>query len=107
MARNSYYQSPHWLSLKRACHQRDGWRCVVPGCQTPTYRLTCDHIDTRPNSDRPTSADVLSNLRTLCGNHDAQIKERSSGKRRRDGRPIVKGCDASGAPLDPNHPWAR
>jgi transposase InsO family protein len=45
MAHNSYYRTPHWSALKRACHERDGWRCVAPGCQTPTYRLTCDHSD--------------------------------------------------------------
>lgn len=79
----------------------------MPGCQTPSYRLTCDHIETRPSVDHPTRFDVLSNLRTLCGNHDAQIKERSSGKRRRDGKLIVRGAKADGTPLDPNHPWAK
>jgi hypothetical protein len=107
MARNAYYRSPHWRALKQTTHKRDGFRCVVPGCQTPTYRLTCDHIRRRPNVDYPTSFDVLSNTRTLCGNHDAQIKEMASGERRQGGRLIVKGCDASGRPLDPNHPWNR
>ena len=107
MARNSYYRTPHWTALKRSCHERDDWRCPVPGCQTPTYRLTCDHIRTRPNVDYPTAADVLANVRTLCGYHDAQIKERWNGKRRQDGKLIVKGCDATGRPLDPSHPWHR
>lgn len=107
MARNNYYCTPHWAALKRACHERDGWHCTVVGCQTPTYRLTCDHIRTRPNVDYPTAADVLANVRTLCGNHDRQVKELSSGKRRQDGKLIVKGSDVTGHPLDPNHPWHR
>lgn len=107
MARNSYYRTPHWAALKRACHERDGWHCTVVGCQTPTYRLTCDHIRTRPNVDYPTAADVLANVRTLCGNHDRQVKELSSGKRRQDGKLIVKGARADGTPLDPKHPWHR
>lgn len=107
MAKNKYYYTPHWAALKRACHERDGWRCTVPGCQTATYRLTCDHIRTRPNVDYPTAADVLANLRTLCGNHDRQVKELASGLRRQGGKLIVKGCDATGRPLDPNHPWHR
>jgi hypothetical protein len=107
MARNSYYRTPHWRTLKRACHERDGWRCTVTGCQTPTYRLTCDHIRRRPNVGYPTTLDVLSNVRTLCGNHDAQVKERTDGTRRRDGKLVVAGCDVTGRPLDPNHPWNR
>ena len=80
---------------------------MVPGCQTPTYRLTCDHIQRRPTVDYPTAADVLSNTRTLCGNHDAQVKERTTGQRRQDGKLIVRGANADGTPLDPNHPWSR
>jgi hypothetical protein len=107
MARNAYYTTPHWKALKEACHRRDGYRCTVPGCQTPTYRLTCDHIERRPNVDHPTPFDGLSNTRTLCGNHDAQVKELPSGLRRRDGKAIVKGVDTNGRPLDPSHPWSR
>lgn len=78
-----------------------------PGCQTPTHRLTCDHVIRRPNVDFPTSYDVLTNTRTLCGNHDARVKETASGKRRGEGRLIVSGCDVTGRPLDPHHPWNR
>lgn len=106
MARNAYYRTPHWRALREACFKRDGRRCVVPGCQTPTYRLTCDHIETRPrDADGPTWFDVLSNVRTLCDEHDRQAKELASGKRRRDGKMVVRGCDVAGQPLDPNHIW--
>jgi len=107
MARNTYYRTQHWRALKQACHDRDSWRCTVPGCETPTHRLTCDHIRRRPNVSYQTAFDVLSNVRTLCGNHDAQVKEGPNGTRRRDGKLVIMGCDVNGKPLDPNHPWNR
>lgn len=106
MARNRYYQSRHWIDLRNAALARDGYRCTVPGCDR-TDRLTADHIRTRPNADHPTALDVLPNLRTLCGYHDAQVKELATGKRRQGGKLIVKGTKADGTPLDPNHPWSR
>lgn len=106
MARNAYYQSAHWRALKRATHERDGWRCTVPGCGS-TAGLVCDHIRTRPNVDHATALDVITNTRTLCGVHDRQIKEQRGGARRRDGKPVVQGCKPDGSPLDPGHPWFR
>lgn len=99
MARNSYYHSKHWAALKRATHERDDWRCVVPGCGSSEH-LVCDHIETRPNVDHATSADVLTNTRTLCGFHDRQIKETKSGERRRNGKLQSHGSDADGWPIN-------
>lgn len=96
MARNAYYNSAHWKALKHATHVRDSWRCIVPGCGS-TEALVCDHIETRPNVDHPTSSDVLENCRTLCGRHDRQVKERA-GKRMSGGKPKIIGCDANGWP---------
>lgn len=98
-----FYQSPEWRALRAACLKRDGYRCTVEGCATPTYRLTADHIKPR----REGGQDWLPNLRTLCGHHDAQVKEQRNGTRRNGGKPRVVGCDASGAPLDPQHLWNR
>lgn len=106
MARNRYYNSAHWRALKRACHERDGWQCTVPGCGS-SVALVCDHIETRPNLDHATPADTLANVRTLCGVHDRQLKELPTGKRRQAGRPVVSGCTVDGTPLDPRHPWAK
>jgi hypothetical protein len=99
MARNTYYRTPHWRALKRACHDRDGWKCVAPGCGGRDA-LVCDHIKTRPNADVPTPADVLANVRTLCGYHDRQVKEQANGARRQAGefRQRIK-FDANGWPI--------
>jgi 5-methylcytosine-specific restriction protein A len=108
MARSGYYRSPHWKALRRAALERDGHRCIVPGCQTPTHELTVDHKKRRPPyAEGSTPMDVLHNLRTLCGNHDRQVKELPSGERRNGGALRVDGCGADGRPIDPAHPWNR
>ena len=94
-----YYQSAHWKALREACLERDGHRCTVPGCGKRGQ--VADHIETRRNAPVPTAADVLSNLRTLCLSHDAQIKERR-GIRKQAGTFKVRGCDENGWPLDPS-----
>lgn len=107
MASSPYYRTPHWKALRREALERDGYHCVVAGCRhsAATSVLFVDHIKTRPNLPHPTPRDVLGNLRTLCQSHDSQVKEQRGGERRREGRLMVKGCDPSGRPLDPNHPW--
>jgi hypothetical protein len=106
MARNRYYVSQHYLALKRATHQRDGWKCTVPGCGS-SKGLVCEHIKTRPNVSHPTEYDVLSNTTSLCSYHDRQTKEKADGSRRNGGKHTVKGCNANGTPIDPMHPWSR
>lgn len=99
-----YYRSAHWRQLRWACFERDGGLCVVPGCRRRAR--VADHIVTRPDVPCPTELDVLSNLRSLCASHDAQVKE-LGGKRKQGGEFAVRGCDESGWPLDPSHPWNR
>jgi len=101
MPGNPYYQSNHWKNLRTACLARDGGRCVVPGCGAPAN--TADHIQTRSPSRYPTPEDRLDNLRSLCGTHDAQVKETRAGlqTRRNGGRFTIRGTGADGWPLDP------
>jgi 5-methylcytosine-specific restriction endonuclease McrA len=101
---NPFYLSEFWRDLKRQALQRDGYQCVVDGCDSRSH-LTVDHINTRPNVPYPCAADTLGNLRTLCRLHDNSVKELPSGKRRNKGVLRVKGCDPAGRPLDPAHPW--
>jgi hypothetical protein len=99
-----YYLTDHWKALRAQCFERDGGICTVPGCN---HRgIVADHIETRPNVPYATPADRLDNLRLLCRSHDAQVKERR-GKRKQSGRFVVRGCDANGQSLDPNHSWKR
>ncbi|MDR6953799.1 hypothetical protein J2X65_003162 [Ancylobacter sp. 3268] len=50
---------------------------------------------------------MLSNTRTLCGNHDRKVKETAGGARRGGGALFVQGTDERGRPRDPAHPWNR
>jgi 5-methylcytosine-specific restriction enzyme A len=94
-----FYRTAMWQVLRNAALARDRHRCVVPGCGAKATHV--DHVLSR----RRGGADALHNLRSLCATHDAQVKERPDGKRGRDGKLTVSGCDASGWPIDPNHPW--
>ncbi|WP_374656443.1 HNH endonuclease [Dongia sp.] len=101
MPRDPFYSSATWKRLRLAALKRDGGKCIVKGCGARATHV--DHIVSRRNG----GADALPNLRSLCASHDAQIKERSDGTRKRDGKPVVVGCDANGWPLDPDHAWNK
>jgi hypothetical protein len=96
-----YYQTSVWRRLRKTALQRDGYQCTTPGCHG-TDRLTVDHIVSR----RAGGADELTNLRTLCGRCDGQVKELASGVRRGGGAdPRATGCHPDGTPRDPRHWW--
>jgi HNH endonuclease len=94
-----YYRTSHWLRLRAAALGRDGHRCTAPGCTARANVV--DHIISRRNG----GLDTLTNLRSLCAHHDSQIKENTDGKRKNNGKPYLRGCDATGKPLDPEHWW--
>jgi hypothetical protein len=55
---------PAWERRARRVYERDGWRCVVPGCHS--YRnLHAHHIRFRSLG----GGDELGNLATLCAAH--------------------------------------
>lgn len=98
MSGNPFYWSALWRRLRRAALKRDGAHCPISGCIAPATIV--DHIVARPRGlTVPCSADRLDNLRSLCATHDTQIKEDAAGRRRRGGRPVLRGCDVDGWPL--------
>lgn len=110
-SRDPFYQSREWKAARWEALQRDDYRCVVCGADVSGSRQArVDHIVSI--KDDPTRALDLSNLRTLCPEHDAQAhreKGRASHWQRAPGERVasftIRGCDATGRPLDPNHPW--
>jgi 5-methylcytosine-specific restriction endonuclease McrA len=86
--------------------QRDGYRCIICGADVSgPGAARVDHI--RRVSDGGAFFD-LANVRTLCISHDAQShREKGSGAPSREERFAITGCDVSGMPLDPAHPWRR
>ena len=99
MPSDPFYRTAQWRKLRVAVLQRDGYRCVVPACEHRA--VVVDHIISPKNG----GAHVMWNLRSLCRDHDNQMKE-LKGKRRRE-IPFVKGSKADGTPNDPNHHWVR
>lgn len=75
-----FYLSAEWSALRKAVFERDGNRCVVPGCGARA--VVADHIVTR----RDGGSDSLDNLRSLCRKHDNQVKEGPGGVRKSGGR---------------------
>jgi hypothetical protein len=43
---------------------------------------------------------------SLCAVHDTQIDKDGRGKRKNDGKPYLKGCEAGGKLLDSGHWWS-
>jgi len=87
-----FYLSGKWRALRKACFERDGFRCTAPGCANKATR--CDHIVSR----RKGGADALANLRSLCTACDNRIKEDAVGQRRNGGSFGAVGAD--GWPLE-------
>jgi 5-methylcytosine-specific restriction protein A len=101
-----FYQRPPWRQLRAAALRRDGYRCVVCGCDVSGPGMArVDHIQARET--HPHLALVLSNTRVLCPEHDNQAHREKGHRKARDARFVVRDCDASGMPLDPNHSWNR
>ena len=100
-----FYTSPEWRALRLQALRRDGWRCVICRCSVAGKgQARIDHI--KSYRTHPELALMLSNLRTLCPAHDNQShREKGSRARQRRERFVIGGCDASGVPADPMHPW--
>jgi hypothetical protein len=94
MIGNRFYQTGFWRQLRRRALERDGGRCVTPGCPSPGSHV--DHIVPR----RRGGPDALANLRSLCPACHNRVTR--SGNRI---DPRAVGCDANGIPLDPGHHW--
>lgn len=90
-----YYRSTEWRALRAAVLRRDPI-CKTPSCGRPSQHA--DHIKPRSRG----GTDTMGNLRGLCWSCHSRVTRQGNNK------PLgLKGCDADGAPLDPNHPWNR
>lgn len=97
--KDGFYDSKLWRDLRRAVIRRAQGICEAAGCRAPGRIV--DHIVAR----RAGGPDALGNLRLLCPMHDNQQKENERGDRRGSGFKPNAACDASGLPVDRNHPF--
>lgn len=97
MPNDPFYKTRAWREARARRLAFDDGMCTVPGCGCTA--VVVDHL-------KPRSLDIR-DLRSLCRAHDNQVKEGKDGRRRSGGRLTIKGCDAKGIPLDPDHPWRK
>ena len=106
MAGEAFYKTSFWQKLRAEVLGRDNYKCAVKGCFEKA--TVVDHIISRPRGlIWKCKEDAKENLRSLCTDHDNQVKEGKNGERRGNGEFFVRGCDRNGFPVDPNHPWAK
>lgn len=98
------YLSKEWRAFRLTILRRDGYRCVKCGANVSGKgQARVDHIERLSDGGAFLAP---ANVRTLCINCDAQShREKGSGRLEREERFIIRGADASGRPLDPNHVW--
>jgi 5-methylcytosine-specific restriction endonuclease McrA len=99
MPRDRFYNSKAWKNLRKAKLAAD------PLCEyCPPGRLTVatdvDHVKAISAGGDPLS---WKNLRSAC--HTCHSRKTLYIERFGKDRVPVKGCDASGRPLDPKHWW--
>lgn len=102
-----FYLSPEWRRLRAIVLHRDSYRCVICKADVSAKGAArVDHILTR--RARPDLELDAGNLRVLCSSCDNQShREKPGGGYQRQERIVIRGHDANGQPLDPNHPWNR
>lgn len=88
----SFYRSAEWRRLRLAVLTRDPV-CSTRGCDRKSTH--CDHIVPRSAG----GADNMANCRGVC----TSCHNRRSASGNAPLRAV--GCDATGRPLDPAHPW--
>ncbi|MGE4043570.1 MAG: HNH endonuclease signature motif containing protein [Acetobacteraceae bacterium] len=103
MPGDRFYQRPAWRRFRAAILQARPI-CEVPGCDVVSTNV--DHIV--PRSRGGADYDPV-NVQALCAScHSAKtaIRDGGFGRSHRPGAPIrLPGCDVTGMPRDPAHPW--
>lgn len=99
-----FYLSEAWKNLRKAFLQNNPI-CAVPGCGKAARHV--DHIVSRR---RGGAALDPRNLKQYCWSHHSQKTNAVDGGfgnpiRMGEHRFTVRGCDASGNPIDPHHRW--
>jgi 5-methylcytosine-specific restriction protein A len=73
---------------------------LCPECRDQGLLVPASEVDHQDNDPSNNSRD---NLVGLCKTHHSQ----KTAAEMHGHKPKAKGCDVSGMPLDPNHPWNR
>ena len=100
------YDTPRWRQMRAAYFKVHP---LCPDCSLLGRTVVATHLDhVLSVAERPDLAWDWSNLRGLCHAHHSEKTAQVDGAfGRKKGRRCVKGCDLSGWPIDPNHPWLQ
>lgn len=103
MSADPFYRTPAWQRARAHVLHRNPI-CQWPACRHPSSHV--DHIQSR--RDAPARELDESNLQALCrAHHSSKTAQADGGFGNRKGVVVVRGCDAAGNPIDPNHRWNR
>ena len=91
-----FHGTAEWRRLRRTVLERDHWLCRL--CGRPAS--VADYITSLRNG----GTQRLGEPAALCVRCDNALKEDHTGKRRSGG--MIRGCDATGMPLDRGHWWS-
>ena len=97
MSSDEFYSSMAWRRLRHRALMQAQFRCEVCRADLRRSGSRVDHI--RSRVEAPALQWDLTNLRALCPACD-NARHAEKG---RNGQVI--GCDTSGKPLNPHHPW--
>jgi 5-methylcytosine-specific restriction enzyme A len=100
------YDTAKWRALRKA-YFRVHPLCV--DCQRLGRVTAASHLDhIRTVEEAPGLAWDWSNLQGLCAScHSSKTATSDGAFGRAPGPRRLRGCDASGWPIDPRHPWNR
>ena len=96
------YNTATWKRLRVTKLSRDPLceLCLPPGQKIATH---VDHVKPIAEGGEPFDLDNLQSACARC--HNAKTAREDGGFGNRKGERVRRGCDASGQPLDPKHPW--
>lgn len=105
MAKDPFYDSAAWRKA-RADYLAKHRTCEVPGCPKKS-----GHVDHKVPRARGGASLDDRNFQALChSHHSSKTAQSDGGFGNRSGgkvKLVVKGADANGRPLDPNHHWNK
>lgn len=94
-----WYERSNWKRLRSLQLKTSPLCAICLHSGTLTVATVVDHIE--PRSKGGADYDIT-NLQSLCPECHSRKTTRDSGLTT---KPVTRGCDAAGNPIDPDHPW--
>jgi len=99
------YGTAQWRRLRAAKLAETPWCEPCRRAGLNTRANTVDHV--RSIASGGPAFPLLSGLESMCSGCHGRKTSHLDRPDRRAGSGLMRGCDADGLPLDPNHEWRR